>query len=339
MQSRTSKIQKKTWSFEDYIQSLARQLDEGIQKQQLLAKEDRERVFASSRLSYIESLGFQPFEWQKRILNSKSRRLAIDASRQAGKSTIISSLPCHIAKYKPGSLSIVAAATEDQAREDKNDKILGFMSMDPDYPQLVRDSDKQIELDNGSRIIVVPATDKSARGYSKPDLVILDEASRIENIVYNSAIRPMFTNNPTGILVMLSTPNGKEGFFHDIFTRQDATWERYLIRTIWEPIMTGNGPDLVKYMDLEAFRAEQAAKGVYADYSPRHMSYEERLEDLMDMGERLFRQEFCGEFVETEDSVFTYEDIDRLFNSKAQGLTEGINAAPAASIDFGGFLS
>ena len=326
MASRSSGTRTKAWSFSDYTQSLARQLEEGIRKKQLLAKEGRERLFASDRLAYIRNLGFK-------------KRLCIDASRQAGKSTIISSLPCHIAKYKPGSLSIVAAATEDQAREDKNDKILGFISMDEDFPALVRDSDKQIELSNGSRIIVVPATDKSARGYSKPDLVILDEASRIDNLVYNSAIRPMFTDNPDGILVMLSTPNGKEGFFHDIFNRKDDIWDRYLIRTIWEPIMTGNGPDLVKYMEPEELQALWAEKGVFADYSPRHMSYEERLEDLMDMGERLFRQEFCGEFVETVDSVFTYEDIDRLFNTKTKGLTGGISAAPAATIDFGGFLT
>lgn len=337
MQSRSSRIQK-AWSFEDYTESLARQLEEGIKTQQLLDKENRERIFASNRCAFVENLGFEPFEWQKMILESKSKRMAIDCSRQAGKSTIVSTLPCHIAKYKPGSLSIVAAATEDQAREDKNDKILGFMSMDPDYPRLVRNSDKQIELENGSRIIVVPATDKSARGYSKPDIVILDEASRIDNLVYNSAIRPMFTNNPEGILVMLSTPNGKEGFFYEIFNRMDEIWERYLVRTIWEPVNTSHGLDLVKFKNVEELKAEWAKKGVYADYSPRHMSYEERIEDLMDMGELLYRQEFCCEFVETEDSVFTYEDIDRLFNTKTAGLESTEKAAPAASIDFGGFF-
>ena len=270
-----------------------------------------------SKLEYIKSLGFEPFEWQEAILNSKGRRIIINAARQSGKSTITSTDPCWIAKYRKESLSIVLAPTESQSQDDMR-KIQSFIRHDSGYPKYDPASTHVNVRENGSIISVVPAT-QSARGKSKPAVVILDEASQIEDLIYTEVVTPMFTAND-GRLILLSTPYGKQGFFHDIFCnpRPNDPWERYEVRSPWQPIQTANGLDLVPFMDGDekAYQEERAKKGIRAWFSPRHYDYEEQLEKLFDMGIRKYQQEYCCEFVETENNVFSYEEIAKMFTGK-----------------------
>lgn len=269
------------------------------------------------KIDYIKGLGFDPFPWQEAILESKCRRIIINAARQSGKSTITSTDPCWIAKYRDKSLSIVLAPTESQSQDDMR-KIQQFIRRDPYYPKYDPASTHVNVRENESLISVVPAT-QSARGKSQPAVVILDEASQIEDLIYTEVVTPMFTAND-GRLILLSTPYGKKGFFFDIFNnpRPNDPWERYEVRSPWQPIQTPNGLDLIPYMDGDekAYQEERAKKGIRAWFSPRHYDYEEQLEKLFDMGIRKYQQEYCCEFVETETSVFSYDEISRMFSGK-----------------------
>jgi len=166
-------------------------------------------LYGLSRVHYLESLGWKPFEWQKAVLRSNHKRKHILGARQVGKSRIVSLVPCHTAKYFPKSLSIILAPTEAQAIEDIL-KVKEFIASDTSYPEIKRDSQNEIALANKSRILVIPATEKSARGYSSPRTIVMDEASRILDVVYKSGIRPMLTDNPTCEVFEISTPNGKQ---------------------------------------------------------------------------------------------------------------------------------
>lgn len=286
-----------------------------------------------SRVDYVNQLGFSPFDWQRRILQDESKRIIINAARQSGKSTIVSSLPCHIAKYRKDSLSIVLAPTEKQAGEDM-EKIKGFIQSDPTYPEIKRSSDSLIKLSNNARIVVVPATEKAARGYSCPDLVLIDEASRVDNIVYTSGVKAMFTNNVNGVLVLLSTPAGKDGFFYEIWSNGSKSWKRYEIRSPWNPQGTDHGMDLLPYLPEEQYIQERRQRGITACYSPRHRREDEQRDNLLEMGSLMYRQEYCCEFVETIDTVFSYEEIARMFDNTVDAPQAGIGTAPEADIDF-----
>ena len=275
------------------------------------------------RKEYIRGLGFSPFEWQDRLLESEAKRIIILAARQSGKSTIVSSLPCHLAKYRASSLCIVIAPTEKQAKEDML-KIRQFMQLDKTYPKIKRASDDMLFLENRSRIIVVPATEAGARGYSKPDLVLIDEASRVDDEVYNSGITAMFTGNPEGRLILLSTPHGKTGFFHARWEMEGDGWDRYEICSPWIPVTGVNGHDLVRMDEqhIKNFIEDRKRKNIWACLSPRHENYEEQLDILRDQGERLYMQEFRCEFVETDATVFDYVDIEAAFESEPEETLE-----------------
>jgi len=276
------------------------------------------------------TLGLTPnrFLWQQRVLASTHKRKLINGARQSGKSTIIAAKPAHLGRFFYGCMAIVVGATEKQATEDM-EKIKDYISRDPHYPRIVRDSDSLLETEHGTRILVVPATEKGARGYSNPDitgnrkidLIILDEAARIEDGVYRSGIRPMLTDNPWCELLAISTPNGREGFFYR--AQASEQWEKYEIRAPWD--VDDQAWDLLPAALSEAqYQALRAKKGIQAFHSPRHLDQKEQLDNLEEMGPRLFRQEYLVEFVEPEMQVFAYDHIERAFSDAVQPMSFGL---------------
>lgn len=283
----------------------------------------RDLLCAISPSFYLSTLGFQCFEWQKALLDSRHKRKLVNGARRAGKSQSVAGPPCHRARYKAGSFSIVLAAIEKQAWEDIN-LIRDFAAKDPGL-KIVRSSDELVEFANRSRIMVVPATEKGARGFPEPDIIVLDEASRIPDEVYSSGVRPMLTNNPRCTLYAISTPAGREGFFYRAW--ETTHWERYEVRAPWD--VTDDGMQLVPAIPEEQYRAERARKGIRAWYSPRHYDLKIELENLLEMKARTYRQEACVEFVEKEGAAFRYKDIEAMFTREVAPLRAGGTTASA----------
>lgn len=291
-----------------------------------------------SKDHYLESIGFRLFPWQRAVLRDQSTRITICGARQSGKSTILSGVCCHTAKYKPKSLSVILAPTKLQASEDIG-KVRDFMTRDPDYPAVRRSGAEEIVLENGSRILVLTATDTAARGFSKPAVVLFDEASRIDDSVYD-AVRPMITGSRTSVIYEISTPFGKKGFFYDHFSRIGAQERkikrsRYLVKAPWQVIRTTGKPTLAR-IPLEEI------EGVHCFFSPRHEDETEQLEALDQMKEMQYRQEYGCEFVDAEDQVFRQDLIDAMFAfSEPASISSPMNdigVGEPADIDFSGMM-
>ncbi len=286
---------------------------------ELIDQAQRDLLCLLSPAHYLRELGFAPYRWQLAILESPNPRKIMDGARQSGKSTLVSGKPGHHAKYYPGSLSIIAAATEKQAVEDM-EKVKDFIAKDPEYPKIVRDSDEVVELSNRSRILVIPATEKASRGFSNPDIIIMDEDSRIDDSVYRSGFRPMLTDNEKCELILISTPNGREGHFFRAWGSNH--WERYEIRAPWD--VNDETWTLVPAMPEKVFASHCKERGIHGYYSPRHKNLLEQQENLEEMGPLMYRQEYLCEFVEPEDQVFKYDHIERSFREELQPMTFGM---------------
>jgi hypothetical protein len=63
-----------------------------------------------------------------------------------------------------------------------------------------------LELVNGSRIVSLPENESGIRGFSGVNLLVIDEAARVDDSLYRS-VRPMLAVSG-GRLVALSTPFG-----------------------------------------------------------------------------------------------------------------------------------
>ncbi len=181
-------------------------------------------TLALDRLAFAEELGISPDPWQENLLRSRSDRVLLNITRQGGKSTMSALIALHRALYFPGSLVLCLAPAERQSKELFS-KITAFYRQLHDEPPPDSDRKLGMHLANGSRIEALPGSERTVRSFSGVDLLILDEAARIEDALYY-AVKPMLAVSG-GRLLMLSTPYGKRGSFHEEWTEGGEGWERY----------------------------------------------------------------------------------------------------------------
>jgi len=219
-----------------------------------------------------EVLGFEPDEWQKRVLEWRGKKLILNCSRQSGKSTVAGILGVHRALYFPNSLILLVSPSQRQSSELFR-KVTEQLNILPDKPKRTEDNKLSVALENGSRIISLPSTEQTVRGFSGASLIICDEASRISDDLY-FALRPMLAVSG-GQLILLSTPFGKRGFFFNEWISDNEGWEKILIKATDCPRIDS------------AFLEEEK----------------------LTLGDWWYKQEYLCEFCEGVDSVFTYEQV------------------------------
>lgn len=242
-------------------------------------------ISALDPVEFARSLEFDPDPWQAKVLRSSSRKMILRCSRQSGKSTTTAALALHQALYRPESLTLLFSASQRQSRELFR-KVRDFLNIYRDRVEeavrMIEDNKLECVLSNGSRIVSLPAKEQTIRGFSSVDLLVEDEASRVEDEVYY-AIRPMLAVSG-GRMVLLSTPWGKRGHFFQ-------EW---------------NNPEFEKYH-------------VPATDCPR-ISADFLTQERRDLGDYWYRQEYLCEFLDLVGSVFTYEEIQGAINPELEML-------------------
>ena len=219
-----------------------------------------------------ERAGIDPDPWQRAVLRSAAPRLLLNCSRQSGKSTVTAVLAAHTALYRPGALVLMLAAAERQSKELFTKATQVYEAAARLVPS-VAEGALWLELANGSRVVALPGNEATVRGFSKPALVIVDEAARVPDELY-FALAPMLAVS-RGRLVCLSSPFGQRGFFHREWTEGGDAWER------------------VRVTAHECPRID-----------PAWLEQQRRL-----MPDSWFRQEFLCEFVQEDAALFAYGDV------------------------------
>lgn len=230
-------------------------------------------------------VGIDPDPWQSDVLRTSAAQVLLLAARQSGKSTISSLLALDEAVHRPPALVLLLAPALRQSQELFRKVLTGLQGLGDLAPPIVAESALRLELANGSRIISLPgANDATIRGYSNVALLVVDEAARVSDQLYQ-AVRPMLAVSG-GRLVLLSTPFGKRGFFHHEYTEGGPEWHRALV-TAYD----------VPRIDRAWLEAERAR-----------------------IGDWWFRQEYMCEFVETDDQVFGYDLVTSAVSSDVAPL-------------------
>lgn len=192
-------------------------------------RKDAERV-AAANFTVEQRLGYRPDPtrfanailggkldiWQRRYMRNamQTSRIAIAACRQSGKSTVTALFVAWCLIFMPGFQCLVASRSLRQASHFLNTVRAAVTAMIPReaMPQINRLS---MELPNGSAIISIPCAQPDAgRGFS-PHLVVLDEAAFAPEALF-VAISPSLAATH-GALHMISSPNGRQGYFFNAF--------------------------------------------------------------------------------------------------------------------------
>ena len=172
--------------------------------------------------SIMERGGMPPDPWQQRLLRSNAERVLLLCSRQSGKSTVTAAMALHEVLFRPKSLVLLLSPSLRQSQELFR-KVTDFRSRLDEPIPVAEESALRVELQNGSRIVALPGTEETVRGFSGVRLLVVDEAARVDDALYFS-IRPMLAVSG-GRMVCLTTPFGKRGFFYNEWTG-DGPWNR-----------------------------------------------------------------------------------------------------------------
>jgi hypothetical protein len=234
-----------------------------------------------------EVLGLELDDWQQGILLSTGKRDLLNVTRQGGKSTVAAVLGLHTALYRPKSLTLVVSPSERQSKELFK-KIIDLRELLPERPKLLEDNKLSMEVAGGGRVVSLPGSEATVRGFSGASLIVEDEAARVPDELY-MAVRPMLATSG-GRLILMSTPFGKRGHFWKEWS-EGKTWRRVEVPATQVPRISP-----------EFLEEERAAMGLW-----------------------WYEQEYLCQFKEAVDSVFTHEQVMAALSDEVKPLFQGLN--------------
>jgi tRNA(Met) C34 N-acetyltransferase TmcA len=191
----------------------------------------------------------EPLDWQVDYLREE-RNAAVLKGRQTGASTAAAALAIHTARTWSDANAVIVSPSLKQSTEICTRARIGLRNLGA---RLTQDSTSTLRLANGSRILSLPGTARSVRGWTAA-LLILDEAAFIEPDTFTAARALVATG---GRLVVQSTPADELGDFYEITRAADPDWAYYMIRSDEVPTITAAFLDAERRaMSPDAFSQE-----------------------------------------------------------------------------------
>ena len=228
-----------------------------------------------------QALNFIADPQQAEVLNSTYRRVLVNCCRQWGKSTTAAVRALHHALHNPNSETILIAPGLRQSAE----LLRKIRNLSPDAIAKSDGTNRHsLQFDNGARILALPGNRDKIRGFSRVSLLIIDEAAWVPDSLY-FAVRPFLAVAPDASLLVMSTPHGDGGFFHQTWTNN----QRQSSGQSWHRIT-------VKATDCPRI-------------SPEFLE-----EERTALTDHFFRQEYMCEFLSHNRAVFTRELLENWFH-------------------------
>jgi hypothetical protein len=170
-----------------------------------------------------QRLGFFPDERQAEVLRSPAKRGILNCTRQWGKSSVIAAKALHRASSIQNGLILVAGPTLRQTAEwmHKARALAAHMG-----EKLHGDGNNEVSLrlSTGSRIVGLPGVPDTTRGFSRASMLLIDEAARVSDELFYALLPVLAVSG--GDIWLMSTPNGKSGFFHEMWEYGGPEWFR-----------------------------------------------------------------------------------------------------------------
>ena len=178
-------------------------------------------------------------KYQKRLLKAfaNNRFNIVLSSRQSGKTTTITIYALWMVCFQDDKRITILANKKDTA-EEIFDRIKMAFEQLPVWmkPSVTSFRNDGIDLKNGSSISISTTSTSGPRGMTS-NLLIIDEMAHINKDLMNELWKsayPVISSMKKSQLVLISTPNGVDNKFYDIYQdsqREDSRW--HLERVDW----------------------------------------------------------------------------------------------------------
>ena len=224
---------------------------------------------------------------QKRVLRSlrDNRFVACLASRQTGKTTMMTIYALWIACFQE-SQRILVVANKEQTAINIFSRIRTAYEMLPNYlkPGVIEYGKTSMKLANGSSIGISTTSSDAGRGDSC-NVLILDELAFIPNNLVDAfwkSVYPIISSSKKSKIFIASTPNGTDNLFYKLYMdgmNKKSNW--YAEKMLWYEIPGRD--EKWKQETIQSIGSEEA-----------------------------FKQEFDCEFLESGDSFIDEEYFAKL---------------------------
>jgi hypothetical protein len=242
------------------------------------------------------------FEFQKDIIRAikDHRRVAVNTSRQAGKTTIAAVIILHYVLFNEHKRVALLANKGDSAREIL-ERIKQAYEALPDWLQqgVVTWNKGSISLENGCSVIATATSSSAIRGKSVA-LLYIDEAAFVEGWdEFFASVYPTISSGKTTKLLFTSTPNGLNHYFKICTGAQaDPTSAEY------------NG---YRYVEVP-----------WWDVPGRDEEWKKEILRGMDFDMEKFAQEFCCQWLGSSGTLISGAVLKTLVHKTPQFETDGL---------------
>ena len=192
--------------------------------------------------------------YQKSFFYNQSKRKIWVSSRQIGKSFCIAGILVYKALSVKNGLSLCVSVNSRSASEiirkcsQFAEAVKRLSNGSIDYES----SYDHINFSNGSRVLSLPSTSDSLRGFTAQGCVCIDEAAfiyKLDEIL--QGIAPTLTRCPDAELIMTTTPAGMNGTFYELYQNAIINPEWYVQHTtIHDAISDGLEIDISRLKSL-----------------------------------------------------------------------------------------
>jgi hypothetical protein len=233
----------------------------------------RSSVEAWSRLA----LGVALDPWQRKLVETApGKRVVALTHRQAGKTTGCAVAIAHTMLFGGETTSLILCPTQGQSAEGVRRVRQYLLKAGAKFKS---DNAFSLELEGGSRVLALPGSDDSGiRGLSINGVLVLDEAARVSDELFNASLPMVLRYAKTARVLVASTAWAAQGFFYRLWTEGEG-WIK-----------------------------------VCADiHECSHLTPEDIERERRSMPAAAFRREYLCEFDQTETRFFNPESINRMF--------------------------
>lgn len=234
------------------------------------------------------------FDAQRRAISTiiDNRYTIVCASRQCGKSTLMTVVCLWYTMFMPDYTVAVLANKEDIAKE-----LLDRIKMA--YTQLPLwlkagvwiFSQELVKLTNGSKIMVSTTSVDAIRGKSV-NLLFLDEFAHVRKEVadeFFKSVIPTISSSKTSKMIIVSTPNGMGNRYYDIYSSAERKKLLKGAKTAWAPVRIH-----------------------YSEIPGRDAAWKEDQLELIQYDMTLWNQEYEIMFLEDGTSAINTELIEKM---------------------------
>lgn len=164
-------------------------------------------------------MGHEPDPWQFEAFTTRATEVAMRVGRQSGKTSVLAARAVE-ELHVPESLTLCIAPAERQAKIIAREVGRQIRRTDA---VITRSTMTELELANGARMIALPSTSDTIRGFPSVSLLLIDECAFLkaemgDDEALIASVLPMLT--PLGQVFFSSTPAGRNNYFARLFVEE-----------------------------------------------------------------------------------------------------------------------